>query len=353
VNAAVYISHHGYGHVVRCTQVLNRLPPDWRLFLNTRIPPGFFRQRLERRFTLRKLSLDTGCRQLHSFAVDFPATVRELRRLARRREQDRREEQAFFLKNKIGAVICDSVPLPLGAAREAGLPAALIANFTWEEIYGAYTRKHPAFRQFLPGIREDLAAASLTIVPDLATPLRHCVHKQHCAPIAPRGRDRREELVRYFRIAPGKKLALIYVGHDGARLPWRRLAEFTDWHFFMFEPGGPLLPNFTYVRGGRFRHEEVAASSDAVLGKLGYSLCSSCWLNKTPLLYSRRRDFVEYHYLKKRFSEIGAGVYVPERAFNTLDIGNYLEQAARLPKPNDKRISGNAAAARMIGKLVL
>ena len=33
------------------------------------------------------------------------------------------------------AVLCDAPPVPLVAARRAGIPGFLLANFTWAEIY--------------------------------------------------------------------------------------------------------------------------------------------------------------------------------------------------------------------------
>src|SRR5208337_641413 len=41
---------------------------------------------------------------------------------------------------RVAALLCDAPAVPLVAARRAGIPGLLLANFTWADIYAPYAR---------------------------------------------------------------------------------------------------------------------------------------------------------------------------------------------------------------------
>ena len=52
-----------------------------------------------------------------------------------------------FLERRVQVVVCDAPPMACTAAHLAGVPAIVLANFTWDWIYDDFTAEHPAFAE--------------------------------------------------------------------------------------------------------------------------------------------------------------------------------------------------------------
>jgi hypothetical protein len=98
---------------------------------------------------------DTGVVQIDSLRLDIEDTAR--RAAAFYRDFDRRVADEASLLRRGGAtvVIGDAPPLAIAAAHHAGVPSAVIANFTWDWIYAYY----PEFERLALGVIQTIADA--------------------------------------------------------------------------------------------------------------------------------------------------------------------------------------------------
>ena len=140
----VYVTSHGFGHLNRAVAVINRMPAG--VPVTVRCHPNLFdhwRERLRRPAVLEEHVSDAGAVNPpgDSAATDGAATL-ELAALVHAEAMSRVDEEAQRLRDGgAGAVLCDAPPVPLVAARRAGVPGFVLANFTWADIYAPHARR--------------------------------------------------------------------------------------------------------------------------------------------------------------------------------------------------------------------
>src|SRR3954447_19929864 len=153
---AVYVTSHGFGHLNRTVAVVNRMPRE--VPVTVRSHPNLFdhwRERLRRPATLEPHISDVGALNPpgDSSQTDGPGTL-ELAARVHAEAMARLDDEASRLRDEgTAAVLCDVPPMPLLAARRAGIPGFLLANFTWADIYAPHARR--------------LGGEALTLVADL------------------------------------------------------------------------------------------------------------------------------------------------------------------------------------------
>ncbi|MBN1540564.1 hypothetical protein JW992_00330, partial [candidate division KSB1 bacterium] len=161
---AYYITGHGYGHAVRSIPVIEKLLsklPSLQVVICTFAPRWLFSQLPPERILYRHVALEIGVLQADSFSVDIPATLKANQELLSRRRavQVQEQERAFLVSFGISAVISDITPIAFPAARQAGIPAFAVANFSWDWIYSAWLEPHPEFSPIIQWMRDAYAQA--------------------------------------------------------------------------------------------------------------------------------------------------------------------------------------------------
>jgi hypothetical protein len=307
LSVVAYVSGHGLGHAAREVQILRRLPEEIPLVVKTSSPAWFWQSELKRPFTLIPESYDVGCVQKDSITIDIDAT-----RIAKH-EMDVRNRRRFDSERlwleEVGAkvVVCDVASFPMMVAATHGIPALLVANFTWVDIYEPF----PGFGSILARLRAAYGHADLLIETGLALPMSYLPRRFEAGLVARVGRDRRAELPH-----SEKRLALIYAGNWGLPIAWERLKDFPDWHFLTLTPPGSVRPpNLTALPREQMPHEDIVASVDAVISKPGYGIAGECLANGTPLLYCPRPEFAEYTALDAALSAWEGGLKVSGEEF--------------------------------------
>ncbi len=102
----------------------------------TLVPRWFFAESLTASFTYHQLLTDIGLAQESSLKEDVPQTLKRLRGFL---PFDSALISALAQRiAKCDLVVCDIAPLGIAVARQAGVPAVLIENFTWDWIYAGY-----------------------------------------------------------------------------------------------------------------------------------------------------------------------------------------------------------------------
>jgi len=136
-----YISGHGFGHTVRQIAVINALGarlPAADLVVCTSAPRRLFDQTVRVPITFIDRPNDTGVVQIDSVRLDEPATIAVAAEFYRTLSARAEAEAATLKAHDARLVISDAPPLACAAAAVAGIPAVVVANFTWDWIYEGY-----------------------------------------------------------------------------------------------------------------------------------------------------------------------------------------------------------------------
>src|SRR5262245_1314477 len=151
MKAVFYISSHGLGHATRSIELvaeLLRRHPRATVTIRTNVRRAAFKRLESPQTTVEPCETDTGIAQIDSLHLDVEETAQ--RAAIFYRDFDRRIAEEARRLRAAGAsiVIGDAPPLASAAAHAAGLPAVVVANFTWDWIYGSY----PEFETLAPGV---------------------------------------------------------------------------------------------------------------------------------------------------------------------------------------------------------
>jgi hypothetical protein len=360
----VYVTSHGFGHLNRAVAVINRLSTD--VPVTIRCHPNLFghwRERLRRSAGLEPHVSDAGAVNPpgDSAATDGAATLDLAARVHAEAIAKVDEETARLRDEGTAAVLCDVPPLPLVAARRAGVPGFALANFTWADIYAPHARKLGGDApRLVAEIRGAYRQANAVFRAEPGLRLTGFRRVIEVGMVVTHGRDRRGELRERLGLGPGDKVVYFYVGRYGqASLGWERLAKLgaRGVHFVGFHPAptGPM-PNLHIVPPDAWTGADLAASADAIVAKAGYGTVCESMVAGTPMIYPPRTGFAEHRALNRALRAWGGGLPASARAFNDLRLERLLDRAFDLrpgppPFPADgaERVAGELAAVCRMG----
>ncbi|MDR2593121.1 MAG: hypothetical protein LBC59_10040 [Chitinispirillales bacterium] len=331
-----YITSHGYGHAVRSAAVCNALfeavgacdrPANvgadidrdglrLRLTVCTDIPQAFFKEELPFPHNWRAGGFDVGCLQSDGVSVLMKETLAAYKEISVNNRLRLDEEVRWCKFNNVDCVISDITPFAFDVAHKAGIPSVAISNFTWHDIYSPYVERFPEYGEMLAEMADQYRKASIALTLHPSLPMPVFERKKPIHILGRRGVDRREEICRHFGIDRGKRLGVIYVGNFGLdRVDWRRLEKFDGWEFVGVYPLPGNPNNYHLVAKEQFRYQDLSASADAVIAKMGYGVFSESILNGIPLVYLPREDFAEFPVLDAEAERLGSGVCVDTEEF--------------------------------------
>lgn len=348
-----YISGHGLGHSAREVEVLRHLPAAVPLVIKTVAPEWFWRRELGRPFELIADQFDVGCAQKDGLDIDVAGTLVAWRAM-QERNRFRLEEEAEWLKQVGARVVVSDVPsFPALAARIAGIPSILIANFTWGEIYQGLAAQEPEFIPIVDQLGDEYAEFTLALETWFAVPMHHLRKIESVGLVARPGQARRDTLLAALPAeASQKRLALVYVGGWGLPIPYEQVTQFTDWHFLSLDAPPTVPANWSVLSRNLMDHPDLVASVDLVISKPGYGLAGECVTLGTPLLYPPRPEFAEYAALDSVLASWAGGCRISREDFLNVHWRESLEWAAtvrevpRLPAP------GGPVAAQRIREMM-
>jgi hypothetical protein len=340
-----YITSHGFGHAVRACETLRGLPPEIPVILRTRVPPSFLSSRMNSRpFTIEPAAFDCGTLGPDSRRVDLRATLDAIEPLLDANDA-RLDSEAEWLRRAGARLVVSDVPaLPLAAARRAGVPSILLANFTWSAIYRhllQFERPPSELAARLTSVIERLdaqyAQGDLLLIPGLEIPMNACRAQEIIGLVARRGRTRRAALARALDLDPSRPIFLVYLGRQGeAGMRWERLDRLRGLQLVGFAIPPPAESFIHPVPEDALDHADVAASVDGVVGKAGYGIGSECIASGTPLLYPPRPQFAEMLAVDRVMKQWGGGLPIPEDDFLSLQWRPYLDRLLSRRQPPER-----------------
>jgi hypothetical protein len=303
-----YITGHGFGHAVRQIAIVNAVvhrEPDVPVIVRTSVAPWLFARSVRASVRLEPGVVDTGAIQRGSLDVDIPATLEAAQAFYAGADAWIAREAAWLAGEGARVVVADIPPLPIAAARRAGVPAVGISNFTWDWIYEDYDA-----RRLAPGLVEAMERHYADADEGWRLPMHGgfpSFRTLRDLPLVARvARLPRETVRAALGLPPDRPLVLVSLGGYGARgidlhaaaASLRGAADVVATSYDAFSPGpGVHRVDEAAMYGQRIRYEDLVGAVDIVASKPGYGIISECAANGTRLLYTDRGRFCEYEVL--------------------------------------------------------
>lgn len=343
MNILYYVTSHGFGHAVRTAAICNCFNPGVNVTFRTAVPEHFFKEELTVPFKVLPAEFDCGCIQSDGVTVDIEKTLTTYAQIAAR--NDKRVQDEVALCKELGAdcIVSDITPFAFQVAHLAGIPSVAVANFTWYDIYSHYTENYPWFIPELNRMKQQYGMANALLSLEPSIEMEYFGSKQTIPVVGRKGVCRREEICKLYGIKQEKHLGLIYTGNFGLdTVLWHKLELFSDWEFLGVYPlkGNPA--NFHLIRKADCAYQNLSASVDVIICKLGYGVLSESFLNGVPLIFLPRSDFAEYPVLEKEVLAKKQGCKLESEDFFTLKWHDALKKALLL-KPNCTEITNFGA----------
>lgn len=364
MSVVYYISAHGFGHFVRSAQVIKALPSDVPVIVRSMIPSWFMDQELAGvDIECAPAQFDVGAVGADSIQVDIEKTFELARKIHERGIRELEAEKDFLRSHDAKLVVCDAPAVPLLAAKSLGIPSVVIANFTWVEIYESLAEQAEvrgldsiakAGRDVIRNYREAYAAGDLLLVPGLNMKMGACRRQREVPIISRHGRPDRKALCDALGFDPARPIYQVYLGAAGyAGMQWERLAEFPEAQLFSFTPVvDETAGRIKVLAADRIDHADATASVDAVIGKVGYSLCAECIASGIPILYPPRPDFAEAVALERGMESFGLGVPLSAERYQQLDFKEAFAKAREMRvAANRAKCDGAEVCAEVLARL--
>lgn len=357
---AVYVTSHGFGHLNRTVVVVNQIPSS--IPVKIRSHPNLFvhwRERLVRPVELEPHVSDVGAINPpgDSTATDGPSTL-ELAAQVHREAMGRVDDEADRLRDERAAVVlCDVTPVPLVAARRAGVPGFLLANFTWADIYAPYAREvKGGTPRFVAELREAYRQVHTVFRAEPALRMSWLPRQVDVGLVTDTGRDRRAELHRLLGLDREIKLVYLYIGRYGQDdLDWARLECYAGRgiHFVGYHPA-PVgtLKNLHLVSAADWPGGDLIASTEAMLAKAGYGTVCGAMACGTPMIYPPRRGFSEFRALDRALRSWRGGIPISTHDFLSLNLDRAFDRSFLVrPDPPPFAVDGAARIASRLSGL--
>ena len=294
---AYFVTDHGYGHATRAAAVMAALAgqrPGVCFEVFTTAPAWLFGSHRSFRFRYHRMKTDVGLIQSSPFDIDLNATAAELGRFLPFDHRRIRKTAAYLKRIQCRIVVCDIAPVGIRIAAEAGIPAVLVENFTWDWIYAGYGDRCRELQAFSRYLHDVYSAAGLRIqVKPFCESVRSGLETN---PVSRSISSDRASIRAGLGISASERMILVSMG--GLALPQSYPAILPDREDVVFViPGGSdsrrrknliLLPHLS-----KFAHPDLVNAADAVIAKVGYSTLAEVFQVGVPYGYLPRDDFPE------------------------------------------------------------
>ena len=358
IRIAYFITPHGFGHAARAAAVMNALHkshPQVHFDVFTNIPPWFFEESTPDIFTYHKTLTDIGLVQQSPLEEDIFATIQKLQRFLPFDKQILNNLQAKLTQSQCQIALCDISPLGIAAAEKAKIPSILIENFTWDWIYEPYKEQYPQFDAIIKTLKHYFCCADYHI-----QTLPVCQHKQNrsliTTPISRTPIQDRDSIRHQLGILKSEKMILVSMGGIQQKYHFlSKLHSASEYRFVI--PGGSETPinqdNLTLLPfRSRFYHPDLVFSSEAVVGKVGYSTLAETYHAGIPFGFVARSKFRESSFLVDFIRKKMSGIQIPEKTFHLGNWAEIIPDLMRLPRTERNTINGADQAANFISDFI-
>jgi hypothetical protein len=262
--------------------------------LRTTVSASFFQDRLTIPWTLQSVQQDVGCIQNGPLDIDIPSTWNALEEFHIGWEARVAVEAKAMTLAAPALVLADTPYLAASAAKQAGIPAAVVASFTWSDVLDCLAGQSPQQHTILAAIRKAYGEADvgLRIAPGLPMAVVKPVHD--IGPIAEPAPSRREELRSRLKLKNTERLVLVGFGGIPLHgLPWQAMEQLQGHHFIVDRAPGSASSRVHPLSSLPFSFKTVLASADLIMTKPGYGTIVEAVALGLPVIYVRRYNFAD------------------------------------------------------------
>jgi len=374
-----YISGHGFGHASRQIEIIDALHarvPELPIMVRTSAPRWLFelapgqgfslagRAEAPLRIQFDPLECDTGAIQPDSLHLDEEATVRQAAEFHAGLAAKAAREKEYLRENRAALVIADAPPLACVAAADAGVPAYVVANFTWDWIYADYSEHLGPYPWLVPALRDAYATAAGAWRLPMWGGFESIGNVVDVPLVARRARHTREETRRRFNLPFDAPVVLVSFGGLGLGAGSVGATPASPLHrdYTILTVGGNRSASDLGIGhvidegelyGAGFRYEDLVAAADVVVTKPGYGILSECIANDAAVLYTSRGRFREYDVLVREFPRFARAEFIPQESLFAGRWGSYLRHLLSQPEPSERpRTDGADVIAEKILGLI-
>ncbi|MDF7822466.1 hypothetical protein P4B35_00455 [Pontiellaceae bacterium B12227] len=352
---AYYITAHGYGHGTRSCDVLNairRADSEVPIIVKTDLPTDFMASRLLNGIELRTGAFDLGLIQKDSIHVDLEASIQAITQLYAHEKKLIEQEKKFLLEEEIGVVVADIPAIPLAAAQAAGIPNIGCSNFGWNWIYSEFADADPRWQVFVDKFQAVYEKTDLLLRQPFSESMSSFPHIIDLPLLAYPGTNRRALIAETYGADPSKPWVLL--SFTSLNLDFQaleKLKSLSGFELFTVEPLSWPDSGIHSISRQLSSFADVMASVDLVVTKPGFGVVSECIANNKPIIYSDRKNFLEYPVLVDSIERYCRYAFIPNAELYAGDLGRALEIALNASPPKEQIERGGAEkAAREILK---
>lgn len=356
MNIGYFVSSHGYGHAARACAVMEKM---WELkpgkfFIFTSVPDWFFHNSLMFSFEYINIQTDVGLVQSTPFDEDIEKTIVALNDFLPFTNNCESLIQSVS-QMKLDLILSDISPLGLWIAKQLGIPAILIENFTWDWIYEIYLDEHPVLNEFISLYREFYK------LPDLHFSCEpYCYFSARSIVVPPVFRDPKSnrETIRYqLGVNDSERLILVTMG--GIPIDQLRVDKSPFPKNYKF-----LIPvnqiqyihandNIIYLpHNHQYFHPDLVNAADLVIGKLGYSTVAEVYSNSKPFLFIGRKSFRESKVLEKFVLAKIISQEVAQESFFSKTSVELIEELISKHKDMNRPLNGANLIADIVYQII-
>lgn len=346
---AYYITAHGYGHGTRSCDVLNAIrqaDPNIPIIVKTDLPVDFMASRLPDTIEVRPGAFDLGLIQKDSIHVDLEASLETIEFLYQREEKLIQQEVAFLNDEAVGVVVSDVPAIPLDAAQRAGIPNIACSNFGWNWIYSEFVDHDPRWQFFVDKFQTIYHKTDLLLRQPFSESMHAFPNIVDLPLLAKPGSNQRALIAEATGADLEKKWVLLSfttLNLDSRAL--EKLKELNDFELFTVEPLEWPGTGIHALSRNLVSFADTMASVDLVVTKPGFGIVSECIANDKPIIYTDRKNFLEYPVLVKSIDQYCRHAFIPNAELYAGDLERSLHEAMQASAPKEKMPRGGAEIA--------
>ncbi len=353
LHIAYFISAHGFGHAARAAAVMEAIHarnPSAHFEIFTRVPRWFLQQSLTGPYSYHDTLTDVGLAQRNAFEEDLETTVARLDELLPFRDEFVAELARQVHAMHCPMVLCDIAPLGIAVAQAAGVPSALVENFTWDWIYQGYVQFEPRLAPYIEYLGRVFDSADYHI--QTQPVCRPCHADLVTPPVGRAPRTPRERVRARLGVGESVPLILVTLGGVPTHYPFlSALAGYRDACFVIPGAGDThsregnliLLPH-----NSGFYHPDLSGAADVVICKLGYSTVAEVYQAGVPMGYVARAHFAESGPLRAFARAHMPGLEIAEQDFDSGAWLEHLPELLALARVRRSEANGSDAVAGFV-----
>jgi hypothetical protein len=303
---------------------------------------------LDQNFNHITQNVDAGCQHSDSLQIDTTKSFRNLKSFFA--SEKLKEEEKWLIDNKIDLIISDVASLPMKAAGNLKIPAILIGNFTWHDIYSHFPEAKNEMNQ-IQTLAEEYSHATVQILPQCHLDNKIIKSKKEVGFITNNGKNIRDNLISHLgKTAENKTLVFIYLGEHGTRTAnWGNLRDNKDCFFITRDP---IKHPATHFLDGKYSYHDLIASSDIILTKGGYSTLATAFANNKPVVTCERNDFHEFEAVREYIQNRQIGIIVKSTPFGQGDLQEPIKEALKLTVKTKVPLNGEIEIAEIAQQML-